>query len=54
MLNYLWAAMILIGVVTGMCTGHMAEVSEGFVEASKEAVDLCLTMLGIMAVWTVF
>ena len=21
MLNYLWAAMILIGVVTGMCTG---------------------------------
>ena len=52
MLNYLWAAMILIGVVTGMCTGRMAEVSEGFVEASKEAVDLCLTMLGIMAVWT--
>ena len=52
MLNYLWAAMIFVGVITGACTGHMQEVCDGFVDASGEAVELCIATLGIMAVWT--
>lgn len=52
MLNYLWAAMIFIGVITGVCTGRMQEVCAGFVDASGEAVELCIATLGIMAVWT--
>lgn len=52
MLNYLWAAMIFIGVITGACTGHMQEVSSGFVDASAEAVELCIASAGIVALWT--
>lgn len=52
MLNYLWAVMILIGVITGACTGHMQEVSAGFVDASAEAVELAIATAGIVALWT--
>ena len=40
MLNYIWAFMILIGVLYGTFTGHMSEVSNSFIDSSKEAVTL--------------
>lgn len=51
MLNYIWAFMIIIGVVYGAVTGNISEVSNGFLNSSKEAVTLCLTMLGIVSFW---
>lgn len=52
MLNYLWAGMIMIGVVFGAFRGILPEVTEAALSSSKEAVSLCLTMLGIMSFWT--
>lgn len=52
MLNYLWAGMILTGVVYGAFSGNMAEVTNAALDSSGEAVTLCITMLGIMAFWT--
>lgn len=52
MLNYLWAGMIMIGVVFGAFRGIMPEITEAALSSSKEAVSLCLTMLGIMSFWT--
>ena len=52
MLNYLWAGMIVIGVVYAVITGNMEAVTSGALEASKEAVTLCITMCGIMSLWT--
>lgn len=52
MLNALWAAMILIGIVTGIATGHIEDVSSAFMDSAGEAVTLCVTMLGVMAMWT--
>lgn len=52
MLNYLWAGMIIIGVVFGAFRGVMPEITEAALSSSKEAVSLCLTMLGIMSFWT--
>lgn len=51
MLNYIWAFMIIIGVIYGAITGNISEVSNGFIDSSKEAVTLCLTMLGIVSFW---
>ena len=48
MLNYLWAGMIMIGVVFGAFRGIMPEITEAALSSSKEAVTLCLTMLGII------
>lgn len=52
MLNYLWGIMIVIGITVGVLRGEIAEVSNATINASKEAVTLCITMLGIMAMWT--
>ena len=52
MLNYLWGFMIVIGITVGVLRGNIAEVSNATVNSSKEAVALCITMLGIMAMWT--
>lgn len=51
MLNYIWAFMILIGIVYGCLTGHMADLSSAALDSSKEAVSLCITMLGVMGLW---
>lgn len=52
MLNYLWGGMILIAVAYGTLTGNVKAVGNAAVDSSKEAVDLCITMLGVMALWT--
>lgn len=52
MLNYIWAFMILIGILYGAFTGNISEVSNGFLTSSKEAVTLCITMLGVLGFWS--
>ena len=52
MLNYLWSGMILIGVLWGAFHGQLAAVTEGALTSAKEAVTLCITMLGVMPLWT--
>lgn len=51
MLNYLWALMILIGIVVGICNGKIEDLGNGALEAAGSAVTLCITMLGIMSLW---
>ena len=52
MLNYLWAFMILTGVIWGALNGNLSAVTDGALTSAKEAVMLCITMLGIMSFWT--
>lgn len=52
MLNYLWGFMVVIGIVVGVTTGNAANISNSILNSANEAVTLCLSMLGIMALWT--
>ena len=52
MLNYLWAFMVLIGIVYGAVTGNIEAVSNGILDSAVEAVTLCMKKLGIIAMWT--
>lgn len=52
MLNYLWAGMIIVGIVYAACTGNIVEVTNAALDSSKEAITLCITMAGVMAFWT--
>lgn len=51
MLNYLWAGMMVIGILWGAFHGNLAAVTDGALESAKDAVTLCITMLGIMSFW---
>lgn len=43
--------MILIGVVFAAFNGTLPEVTEAAVSSAKEAVALCITMMGVMSFW---
>ena len=51
MLNYIWAFMIILAIAVGAFNGKMGEVSTEALDSSKEAVSLCITMLGVMSMW---
>ena len=51
MLNYLWAGMILIGIVYASFTGRIPNITNAAIDSSKEAVSLCITMMGVLSMW---
>jgi len=51
MLNAIWAVMILAAVLFGAVTGRMGEVTNAALDSAGEAVSLCLTMAGVVALW---
>lgn len=51
MLNKLWAGMIAVGILYGAFQGKMPEITNAAVDSSKEAITLCITMMGVMALW---
>ena len=51
MLNYIWAFMILIGVIYAALTGNMSAVTNGALDSAGEAISLCITMAGVVALW---
>ncbi len=51
MLNYIWAFMILLGVIYAACTGNMSTVTNAALDSAGEAISLCITMAGVVALW---
>lgn len=51
MLNYIWAAMIVLGILFGALNGNMKEITEAALDSAGEAVSLCISMAGILAFW---
>ena len=52
MLNYLWAGMILTGIIYGACPGNLVDITKAALDSSKAAITLCIPMAGVMAFWT--
>lgn len=51
MLNYLWAGMIVVGIIYAAFTGRMPDITDAALDSSREAVTLCITMMGVMSFW---
>lgn len=53
MLNYIWAFMIIAGVLYGGIQGGtmIGAVADGAIDSAKEAVELCIVMLGVVGMW---
>jgi spore maturation protein A len=50
-MNYLWAGMLLLGVIYGSIRGQMPEITEAALDSAGEAISLCITMTGVMCFW---
>lgn len=51
MLKYIWAGLIVLGVLVGAVSGNMEAVSDAVVSGAQEAAELCISMIGIYALW---
>ena len=51
MLNFIWGGMILIGILYAAFHGTMPQVGEAALTSARDAVNLCITMLGVMGLW---
>lgn len=51
-MTYLWSGMILIGIIYGTLTGNLKAVTEAAVSSGKDAVTLCISMAGMVAMWS--
>lgn len=54
MLNYIWGFMIIAGVIFGGIRGAdvVSLVADGALDSGKEAIELCITMLGVVGLWS--
>lgn len=52
MLNKLWGIMLLGGIIVAAFTGKIGDAGTAAIDSSKEAVMLCIAMLGVMSMWT--
>lgn len=51
-MNYLWGGMLIVGIIYGALTGNLNEVTNGAINASKEAVSLAIALLGVTTMWS--
>lgn len=41
----------MVGVVYGALTGRLPDVTDAALDSSREAITLCITMMGVMSFW---
>jgi len=51
-MGLIWAGMIAVAVICGLATGNMDAVAAGAMEGAAAAVELCLSMLGVLCLWS--
>ena len=52
MLNYLWSALVVLSILCSFFTGNSPRLSEAIIESSAQAIELLMTMAGVMLLWT--
>lgn len=50
-MNILWSSMLLLGIAYGAIRGRMPEMTEGVIRASREAVVLAVSLVGVTGFW---
>ena len=50
-MNILWSSMLLLGIAYGALQGRMPEVTDGVIQASREAVVLAVSLVGVTGFW---
>lgn len=49
---WLWTAMAAVSLAFGLLTGNVGELGGAALEGAAAAVELCVSMAGVMALWT--
>lgn len=50
-MSVIWTAMVVVSIVCGLATGNGPAVAAGAMEGAAAAVQLCISMAGILCLW---
>jgi len=51
LLNYIWFFLLGFGILVAAINGDMQAVTDAALSGAKNAVDLCISLVGIMCLW---
>lgn len=51
-MTVIWTGMVLVSVLCGLWNGTGAEVAAAAMEGARAAVELCISMAGVLCLWT--
>lgn len=51
-MSVIWTGMVVVSILCGLATGRGPEVAAAAVEGARAAVDLSLSIAGMMCLWT--
>lgn len=49
---FIWTGMVLLSVIFGVARGTIGDVGNAAMEGAAAAVELCLSMAGVMCLWS--
>ena len=52
MISYLWVLFLVCSLVFGLLTGRMDQVTAAATQGAANAVELCVSLLGVMCLWS--
>ena len=52
MLNIVWPVFIIISIIFAILFGNIASLNSAILESTNVAVNLCLTLVGTMCLWS--
>lgn len=51
-MTWIWTGMVLLSVLFGAATGNLGALGGAALEGARSAVELCVSMAGVMCLWT--
>lgn len=51
-MTWLWTGMVALSVVFGAVTGNLGALGGAALEGARSAVELCVSLAGVMCLWT--
>ena len=54
MMNFIWAGLILLSLITAFFTGNISQTASAAVSGAATAVEVALSVLGVMCMWMGF
>lgn len=52
MLNYIWSVLILLSIICSVALGNTQNLSNAFVDSAADAIQLLLTLAGVICLWS--
>ena len=52
MLNYIWSAIVVASIICSVVCGNTQELSKSVIDSGAAAIELLITMAGVMCLWS--